>query len=1305
MEAFLQLLKALPPAPGMAFVYISHLAPDHKSLLPEIFSAATRMAVAAVSGPTRILVDHVYVIPPGKNMIIGDGVLKLRRRSRTMHTGGIDHFLESLALDCEARSVGVILSGEASDGARGLEAIKAAGGITFAQDEKSAAHSSMPHAATLYTCVDYILSPRRMAKALLLLRDHHTHLNRDDRDDADGMTRLRPDEEEALRKILSLVRSATTVDFSGYKPTTIRRRILRRMALIRAGGLSDFAQILARNPGEVTKLYQDILIHVTGFFRDKEAYAVFKRRAYPRLLTANPPSAPIRIWVAGCSTGEEAYSHAMNPMEFLSERGERRSIQIFATDLSEEALKKARAGIYPSEIAQELSASRLRRFFVKVSRGYQIRREVRELCIFTRHDLVNDPPFGNLDLVSCRNVLIYLGAGLQRNVLRIFDYALKPGGFLMLGNSENVPETLTAFAVIHRRAKIFSRKLSSPRPRLGLVGFAPAATISRGETLAMKTSSPSGYDSDFQNDINRINLSNHVPPGVVVNDAMEILQCQGHTSPYLELAPGRLSSNLLKMARSPLLPELADAVAKARRSGEPVKTGGISMEYEGWSRDVAIEVNPLPLRPETRNEKSFYIVFQELSRTELAPHNGKAVRPAAQPGEDRLRRDLEKTRKYLDTVIRERDESNTKLGTVNEEIVSTNEELRSMNEELETSKEELQSSNEELSTVNEELSQGNAELEKAKGDLLNLIDSTNLPIIMVRTDMRLGLMTPAARKILGLSAADTGWQLNDIKHKLGFPRIEKSLREVMETGRAVPQEVVSVRGHWYTMWVKPYRTAKKQSVGAVIALVDITERKLKEDALSRLAQVVRDSNDALCLYDLSGKIIAWNRGAEKMFGWSAVDALKRNLHDIVPNPLRRGALDVARLRKQAKPGIPFETTRIAKDGKIIDVSITATEVHNAAGKVVGVASTVRDISPLRIAEQTRFKFLLDGAPSAAIVTDKSGRIMLSNPKSEKLFGYAKGELIGRSIEDILPKSLRSRHIPRRNDAKPSKQRSMDTALALLGRRKNGEQFTVEASLHPLTYDRQPAVLAHIVDITDRQRVQEAEFLRRKEAMQRDFVANASHQLRTPVTVIKGYAEALLAGALADRKNGPEFLHIIDENADHLGEMIEDLLDLGAIDGGQRKPALRNISLRGLVDKKISRYKASASIKNISMRSTIKPGLLVSCDAIQIQHVLGNLIDNAIRYSRIGDPVVISARREKTQVLVSVRNKGGGILAKELATIFDRFKRTKKAIASGVKGTGLGLAIAKSIVEAHGGRIWATSSRSKGTAFNFSLLRG
>ncbi|HEY9832810.1 MAG TPA: chemotaxis protein CheB, partial [Stenomitos sp.] len=674
LEAFTELLNYLPTDTGMAFVMIQHMPPESESALSVILSRETQMPVHEVQDGMAVAPNQVYVIPPNVSMTIDQGVLKLKPRPRNNALFmSIDMFLLSLAEERGNKSIGVILSGADSDGAKGLEAIKAAGGITFAQSQESAQVESMPNTAIATGQVDFILPPNKIAQKLAEISHHPYIVNRPTTESEILSSAVSQD---AIANIFNLLRKATGVDFTHYKLTTLNRRIGRRMLLYQLEQLEDYVRYLQSNPAEVTALYHDLLIHVTSFFRDLESFKALKSLVFPVIIQDKMPGTPIRIWVAGCSTGEEAYSIAICLLEFLADQFPRLPIQIYATDISESTIEFARNGIYtPSQVAN-VSPERLHQFFVQVEGGYQVSKAVREVCVFARQNLIGDPPFSRLDLITCRNVLIYLGTPLQKKLLPMFHYGLKPTGFLMLGSSETVGDFTDLFTLCDKKNKIYAKKLTTSPPTIELTAtpFSPAIFYPQPAAIEQLPA-----DLELQREADRIVLNQYAPAGVVVDANLEILQFRGQTSPYLEPAPGRASLNLLRMAKEELRRELQTAIYQARQQKLSVKREGIEVREGNRIRHITINITPFQVG---ETQECCLVLFEDAPVMLLPEAIGDGSSPSKRITREaaeiaRLKQELTTTREHLQSIIEEQQATNQDLRAANEEILSSNEELQS----------------------------------------------------------------------------------------------------------------------------------------------------------------------------------------------------------------------------------------------------------------------------------------------------------------------------------------------------------------------------------------------------------------------------------------------------------------------------------------------------------------------------------------------------------------------------------------------------------------------------------------------------
>ncbi|MBI5835032.1 MAG: PAS domain-containing protein, partial [Armatimonadetes bacterium] len=862
----------------------------------------------------------------------------------------IDFFFRSLAQELGERAMCVVLSGTGSDGSLGARAVKGEGGLVLAQSPESTEHDGMPRSVIATGVVDLVLPPAEMPTQLLA---YAARAFGGPRPAADAV----PPVDTSVNHIFVLLRQQTGHDFSQYKQNTVRRRIERRMAVQQIEHCSDYELFLRRSPEEVEELFRDLLIGVTSFFRDPEAFAAVEKWVDEQLFEGRPSGAPVRVWVPGCSTGEEAYSLAMVLWEKAEALRRGHKVQIFATDIDSRAVATARAGVYPASIAADVSPERLARFFTLDSEGatYRIRKEMRDLLVFSEQDVAKDPPFSRLDLISCRNLLIYMGADLQHRLIPLFHYGLKSGGALFLGTSETVGEFADLFTALDRKAKLYARRdqgPGTPRTPLGLL-----LPDREGQPAAHPAPhADAGRPRSRYREITERALLNHLAPVAALTDEQgNILYLHGRSGQYLEPAPGEATLNAVKMAREGLRHALAAALTEAAAQAEPVVRPDLRVRTNGDFTVVHLTVKPLMVAAAGDTPARLFLVLIEPDpqREPLAAASLGAAADASGDGEAdarlaALRTELRAKEDFLQATNEELETTNEELKCSNEEMQSVNEELQSTNEELETSKEELQSVNEELATVNAELQQRVADLSRVNNDMVNLLAGSGVGTVFVDHALLIKRFTPSVTQVINLIGTDVGRPLGHIVPNLvGYDSLVADVEAVLDTLTPRDIEVQSREGAWFLLRIRPYRTLENVIEGAVITFTDITETRqardlLREtDALRRLAAVVRDSNDAVTVQDIAGRIVAWNPGAERLYGWTEAEALAR------PLPLLRPTgepLDLAALVHGPATGRgvqPCDAQRLAKDGRTVAVSLVASALVNEAGQTYAVATTER----------------------------------------------------------------------------------------------------------------------------------------------------------------------------------------------------------------------------------------------------------------------------------------------------------------------------------------------------------------------------
>ena len=952
IDAFRSFFSTIPADIGMAFVVVQHLDPDHDSALAAIVAGCTVLPVQPAGDGVAVCRNHVYVIPPNAILTIRDGLLRLAcPASPAERRVAVNTFLVSLAEDQGENAVGIILSGFGSDGALGIAAIKEHGGLTLSQAEfDHHAKRGMPQSAASGGFVDHVLAVEAMAQALLDYRQHRAIC--DSHKGADG---IRQDLPGHLATICAVLHGRLGRDFSDYKTGTLMRRIQRRMHVLQTGEVSTYIQQLRTLPHEADLLFRELLISVTRFFRDREAFAALEARVIPDLLRDTDSAEPIRVWVAGCATGEEAYSLAILLKEAVQRTRRPRAVQIFATDVDDRAIAVARAGLYLGAIAADLSRERLERNFVREDGSHRVAKDIREMCLFSTHDLVKDPPFSRIDLVCCRNLLIYFEPQLQQRVITTFHYALRPGRHLFLGPSESVASQAHLFAPFDKRHRIYARR--------DAVASFPAFPLSRAPDDAAAVRRAPRPDVDDTDRRAARAIARYAPAFLVVNRQNDVVRFSGQTARFLEPATGVASLHLYALLHADLRPAVRAALKEAAATGERVIHETLCIDHGESFEALNLIVEPLSA---AADGGLFLVAFQEAQPSAPTPREvaapgpqeaaDAAARSTGQAGDAAARatgHDLLATRERLRNVSEALEAANEELQSSNEEYLSVNEELQSANEELETSKEELQSLNEELQTINAELNNRNDSLVRTNSDLANLFDSTSIATLFLDRDLRIRRFTPRLLEIFNVREGDEGRPISDIVTHLSRDGLGQDVQQVLLT--LVPRErevAVDAGGLSYLMQVRPYRDLNDVIDGAVITFVDISERKKHEQARSRLAAIVESSQDAIIGHDLDGLVTSWNDGAERLLGVAAGAAVGRAMPALLRNAL---PWDWAQLLSMLRGGerLPaFECVGSAgAGGPAVEVSVTVSPVRQADGRVVGVSVVARDISARRAAEQ------------------------------------------------------------------------------------------------------------------------------------------------------------------------------------------------------------------------------------------------------------------------------------------------------------------------------------------------------------------
>jgi two-component system CheB/CheR fusion protein len=995
LEALTGFFAAMPVDAGLAFVVIQHLSPDYKSLMVELLSKHTTMRVVRAEDGMAVERDTIYLLPPKRNLSMFHGRLVLHDQI-SRHQGinlPIDIFFRSLSEDLGDRAVGIILSGTGSDGMRGVRAIKEMGGTVLAQDERSAKFDGMPRSAISTGLVDIVAPPEEMPDQLLNYLKQPCRGDGGEREAATGA--------DALSRVFEVLRRATGLDFTHYKPSTVNRRLDRRMRINHVESVEEYLRLLESSPRETKALYKELLIGVTNFFRDAEAFAALERTVIPDLVEAAGPDGPIRAWVVGCSTGEEAYSLAMLFQEHLERSQTARDIKIFATDVDRDAVEFAGVGVYPESIAADLPPERLRRFFIRRGETYHVVRQIREMVVFAPHNIVRDPPFTRIDLVSCRNLLIYFQQALQTRVLQLLSYGLRPGGVLLLGSSETVGEMSGQFDVLEAKWRLY-RNRSSGSPAV-IDPEDPDGSRSGGRhhqelRSRMAAQAPVRVERPERVEAQLLDAlaERYVPAGVAVDEDLEPLHVFGDVSPYLTIPTGKAAFNLLKLARQELSVILSTAIATARKDDREVVYRDVRL---GGGHEQPITVRVRPLVKRHGHGQMLVVLFEQGAESVVGSDSGEATTVhVADDTRQRiadLEQDLQFTRENLQATIEE-------LETSNEELQATNEELLASNEELQSTNEELQSVNEELYTVNAEYQTKIQELAELNNDMDNLLTSSQVASIFLDRDLCIRRFTPAAAGVVRLMEHDVGRPLDHLSIEIEELDLVAEARQVLDGRGSSEREVPHRDGRRLLVRLLPYRTRTDSIDGAVINFVDVTPVRGTAMELERLATLVQGSADAIITKDLDGIITNWNRGAEQLYGFSAAEAVGQSIGIIFDHDRADELHDLMEQVRRGEPVDDLLTQRRSREGRTVDVRVGISPIRSVDGTVVGatvLARESRSVDPARRAELDLHRLILDSSPAGLTFVDREGAIVYANQRAEAILGLDRSEITSRRYDD------------------------------------------------------------------------------------------------------------------------------------------------------------------------------------------------------------------------------------------------------------------------------------------------------------------
>ena len=952
VEALMRFFEATPADSGLAYAVVLHAPPEHEGLLAEVLQSKTEMPVRHVTEAVRVERNCVYCVPPDKRVFLSGGHFRLGEPHANGggHSAPIDLFFRELAQAYKEKAIAVVLSGGGADGSLGLGRIREEGGVSIAQDPSEAAHPAMPHSAIESGSVDFTLPVASIPEKLVSLRQNAERIQLPPADKPE-----RDFGDDPLRELLALLRARTRHDFANYKRSTLLRRVERRLQVTECEDLPEYLEHVREHPEELQGLLRDLLISVTNFFRDPEAFARLGGVIVPRMFEGKGAGDQIRVWVSGCATGEEAYSVAMLLSEHADTLAAPPAIQIFATDIGEDALAFARNGLYPNTIAADVSHERLKRFFVREGQCYRVKRELREVVLFAPHNVLRDPPFSKLNLVSCRNLLIYINRQTQERVFEIFHFALRPGGFLFLGASESPDGETGLFAPVEKEQRIFQRRDGDSAFKSMPVLPESGSWQVRLTSVVPPQPAPDARAAAFTfGEMHYRALEAFAPPSVLVNADCDIVHLSEHAGRYLRFAGGDPSRNLLKVAHPDLRAELQTLLVTAAQHGGVTRK--VPVNLDGEKRYVRVTARPSAAAGAAHG--FMLVLFEEQEAASAADVAAEAERAdesratGLEPVVRQMEDELHRTRERLRAAVEEYETSVEELKASNEELQAMNEELRSASEELEASREESQAVNEELATVNVELREKIEEITRANSDLQNLMASTHIATLFLDRELRVKRYTASAQELFNLIPGDVGRPLAHVTHQLDYAALVEDAGRVIADLETIEREVETVDGRWLTARLMPYRTVNDKIDGVVLTFTDIHERKEAEEDLraseERLRLVVETAEDyAIMLLDSGGRYTGWNKGAEKMFGYTREEAVGQPTEIIFTPEDRAAGAPQEELRTADRAGrAADERWHIRKDGTRFYVSGVMVALHRGRG----YAKIARDLTEQKQAQ-------------------------------------------------------------------------------------------------------------------------------------------------------------------------------------------------------------------------------------------------------------------------------------------------------------------------------------------------------------------
>lgn len=1300
LEALEKFFRNVPPSTGISYVVIQHLLPDQKSILDEILGRYTQMEVLQITNEMEIRTDTVYVIPPGKNIEVTDTHFRVKEMQRSGRLKmPIDHFLRSLKNNRKEKSIAVILSGTGSDGTLGIREIKEEFGMVMAQLPETAGYRGMPQSAIDTGLVDFILPPEDMPGQLLSYIERFA-----DGEDKKGIFDI-PDLDKVLKGIFSILKSTSRHDFTDYKRNTVFRRIERRMTVNSLKSLHDYLNLLKSSTGEAMLLFRELLIGVTGFFRDPDAYRFLENHILPSLVQKMSSTGILRVWVTACATGEEAYSVAMLVHRFIENSKINAQVQVFSTDIDDRALEAGRFGKYLENIAADIPEDLLKKYFVKVQNSYHVTKNIRDMIIFANQSLLKDPPYSRIDIISCRNFLIYLNPNIQQRIMKIFHYSLNPGGYLFLGNSENINSKPDLFKPVDPKWKVF-QKLEAPTyihevwnyPELDLSPRHDKSKQQPASHIALKEFSEKTALDQFMN------------PMLVINKEGDILYSLGSCRDYFEFHVGEPNSNILNVAGEGLKVPLANGLRKINTERKVIRYEGIKV-FSSKENEL-VNVVLMPVEKPVSLSNLFIVYIEPVRRLKKDANRIKKITAYSEDYIKEMELELSETRDYLQNVIEELQSTNEELKSSSEETQSANEELQSANEELETSKEELQSLNEELSTSNSELQRKIDEVSKVNNDINNLLTSIQIGTLFLNKDLIIQRFTPSIKCIIQLIESDIGRPISNFVTKLESSVDLIGLSETV-IERLIPKEMeIKVHDQYYWMRILPYRTFEDSIEGVVITFTDVSEQKKMRKEIELVNERYLALFESLIngviffeIHKVPGKnsfnayATLANKAFEKQTGLPGNELIGKSIHDIfsyADKTLITKLIDTAIHDKSFESEEYF--TELDQYFKISSFSPGPMQL----------AVVLQNITSFK--NEIKAKLLLSSivmsTDDAIFTVDKEGRISSWNDGACKLYGYSSEEVLGKSTDQIiLDEPIGSFDFRNRKPQKSIRSEAFHI-------HKNGHRIAVSVTQSPVMDMDHLIATSFVVKDNSTIKNREQDMIEAKEnaehltRMKTSFLENLSHEIKTPLNSILGFTELLQHTPLnGDQKTK---LEIVTSSTRQLIQLVSEINDLNRLKEGKiplNESVFKNGDLLSDIIKQAEGLLMQGSRKEtVELRLNVPrhlKDLIIRADKEKLHQILLNLTYNAIKFTHEGYIEVGCYITENKSITIYVKDTGIGIDPKDHKRIFEPFEQVHHQNEI-ISGTGLGLTIVKEFVQLMKGELSVESEPGKGSMFMIKL---